>query len=156
MTVRGRALLVPTDKGEKRMNNFTYSYPVKVCFGDGVAKDSLKAELQKYGKNILFAYGGGAIKRVGIYDEIIAVLNECGKSVTEFSGIMSNPTYTKVQEGARLAKENKVDFILAVGGGSVIDAVRSYRRRQSSIRIFGILNTNNTARRLNLSPWERS
>ena len=54
------------------MNNFTYSYPVKVCFGDGVAKDSLKAELQKYGKNILFAYGGGAIKRVGIYDEIIA------------------------------------------------------------------------------------
>ena len=106
------------------MNNFTYSYPVKVCFGDGVAKDSLKAELQKYGKNILFAYGGGAIKRVGIYDEIIAVLNECGKSVTEFSGIMSNPTYTKVQEGARLAKENKVDFILAVGGGSVIDCCK--------------------------------
>ena len=88
------------------MNNFTYSYPVKVCFGDGVAKDSLKAE------------------RVGIYDEIIAVLNECGKSVTEFSGIMSNPTYTKVQEGARLAKENKVDFILAVGGGSVIDCCK--------------------------------
>ncbi len=106
------------------MNNFNYSYPVKVCFGDGVAKDSLKAELKKYGKNVLFAYGGGAIKRVGIYDEIMAVLNECGKVVTEFSGIMSNPTYAKVQEGARLAKENKVDFILAVGGGSVIDCCK--------------------------------
>ena len=109
------------------MNNFTYCYPVKVCFGDGVAKDSLKAELQKYGKNILFAYGGGAIKRVGIYDEIIAVLNECGKSVTEFSGIMSNPTYTKVQEGARLAKENKVDFI-------VVAVNRARKRLQTDIR----------------------
>ena len=106
------------------MNSFTYSYPVKVYLGDGVAKGSLKMELQKSGKNVLLAYGGGAIKRVGIYDEIVAVLKEEGKSVIEFSGIMPNPTYAKVQEGARLAKENKIDFILAVGGGSVIDCCK--------------------------------
>lgn len=106
------------------MNNFTYHYPVKVYFGDGVAKDSLKAELSRRGKNVLLAYGGGAIKRVGIYDEIIAVLKEEGKNIIEFSGIMPNPTYAKVQEGARLAKENNVDFILAVGGGSVIDCCK--------------------------------
>ena len=106
------------------MNSFTYSYPVKVHFGDKVAADSLRTELKKYGRNVLFAYGGGAIKRVGIYDEIIAVLKEADKNIIEFSGIMPNPTYAKVQEGARLAKENKIDFILAVGGGSVIDCCK--------------------------------
>ena len=106
------------------MNSFTYSYPVKVHFGDKVAADSLRTELKKYGRNVLFAYGGGAIKRVGIYDEIIAVLKEADKNIIEFSGIMPNPTYAKVQEGSRLAKENKVDFILAVGGGSVIDCCK--------------------------------
>ena len=106
------------------MNNFTYSYPVKVYFGDGVAKESLKAELRKYGTNVMVAYGGGAIKRVGIYDEIITVLKEAGKNTIEFSGIMPNPTYAKVQEGARMARENKIDFILAVGGGSVIDCCK--------------------------------
>ena len=106
------------------MNSFTYHYPVKVYFGDGVAQKSLKAELRKYGTNVMVAYGGGAIKRVGIYDEIITVLKEAGKNTIEFSGIMPNPTYAKVQEGARLAKENKIDFILAVGGGSVIDCCK--------------------------------
>lgn len=106
------------------MNNFTYSYPVKVCFGDKIAADGLRTELQKYGKNVLFAYGGGAIKRVGIYDAIIAVLKGTGKNIIEFSGVMSNPTYAKVQEGARLAKEKDIDFILAVGGGSVIDCCK--------------------------------
>lgn len=106
------------------MNQFTYSYPVKVYFGESVAKESLAAELGKYGKNMLLAYGGGSVKRVGIYDEIVSVLNEAGKNVTEFSGIMSNPTYTKVQEGAKLARDNKIDFILAVGGGSVIDCCK--------------------------------
>ena len=106
------------------MNQFTYSYPVKVYFGEAVAKESLAAELNKYGKNVLLAYGGGSVKRVGIYDEIISALNEAGKNVTEFSGIMPNPTYAKVQEGAKLARDNKVDFILAVGGGSVIDCCK--------------------------------
>ena len=106
------------------MNSFTYQYPVKVHFGDRIAKDSLTTELKNYGKNIMLAYGGGAIKRVGIYDEIISVLKEAGKNVIEFSGIMPNPTYAKVQEGAEIAKENDVDFILAVGGGSVIDCCK--------------------------------
>lgn len=106
------------------MNTFNYEYPVKVCFGDGIAKTALAAELAKYGKNVVLAYGGGSVKKVGIYDEIIKVLKEAGKNVTEFSGIMSNPTYAKVQEGAKLAKENEIDFILAVGGGSVIDCCK--------------------------------
>ena len=106
------------------MNSFAYQYPVKVRFGDRIAKDSLAEELKNYGKNVLLAYGGGAIKRVGIYDEIISVLKEAGKNVIEFSGIMPNPTYAKVQEGAEIAKENDVDFILAVGGGSVIDCCK--------------------------------
>lgn len=106
------------------MNSFNYEYPVKVCFGDGIAKSALAAELAKYGKNVMFAYGGGSVKKVGIYDEIMEVLKEAGKNITEFSGIMSNPTYEKVQQGATLAKDNNIDFILAVGGGSVIDCCK--------------------------------
>ncbi len=106
------------------MNRFTYRYPVKVYFGEKIAKSSLLAELDKYGKNVLLAYGGGSIKRTGIYDEIISVLCETGKTVTEFSGIMSNPTYKKVQEGVTLVQKNNIDFILAVGGGSVIDCCK--------------------------------
>lgn len=106
------------------MNAFTYQYPVKVYFGEGAAKANLPAELAKVGPNVLLAYGGGAIKRNGIYDELTAILAAAGKRVTEFSGIMSNPTYAKVQEGAALAREKNIDFILAVGGGSVIDCCK--------------------------------
>lgn len=106
------------------MNTFTYKYPVTVYFGEHAAANNLPAELQKVGKNVLLAYGGGSVKKNGILDEIKTLLAEAGKTVTEFSGIMSNPTYAKVQEGARLAKENHVDFILAVGGGSVIDCCK--------------------------------
>ena len=106
------------------MNSFTYSYPVKVYFGEKAAEKNLPAELAKVGPNVLFAYGGGSIKKAGIYDELMGILNAAGKSVFEFSGIMSNPTYEKVQEGARLAKENHIDFVLAVGGGSVIDCCK--------------------------------
>ena len=100
------------------MNAFTYSYPVKVYFGEKAA------ELQKRGKNVLLAYGGGSVKRNGVYDELTGILKAAGKTVTEFTGIMSNPTYAKVREGAKLARENKIDFILAVGGGSVIDCCK--------------------------------
>jgi alcohol dehydrogenase YqhD (iron-dependent ADH family) len=72
----------------------------------------------------MLAYGGGSIKKNGIYEELIDILKDAGKTVTEFSGIMPNPTYTKVQEGAALAKKEKIDFILAVGGGSVIDCCK--------------------------------
>ncbi len=106
------------------MKNFTYTYPTKVYFGEGSTEQSLKSELNRVGKNVMLAYGGGSIKSNGIYDLVIACLKESGKEVTEFSGIMSNPTYNKVQEGARLARENNVEFILAVGGGSVIDCCK--------------------------------
>lgn len=103
------------------MNDFIFSYPIKVYFGKGAAKKALPAEITNY-KKIMLAYGGGSIKKNGIYDEIIELLSD--KEVIEFSGIMSNPTYKKVQEGAKLARKNNVDFILAVGGGSVIDCCK--------------------------------
>jgi alcohol dehydrogenase yqhD len=103
------------------MKDFVFSYPTKVYFGKGAACKALSAELGSY-KRIMLAYGGGSIKNNGIYNEIMDLLSN--KEVIEFSGIMSNPTYAKVQEGAKLAKENNVDFILAVGGGSVIDCCK--------------------------------
>lgn len=106
------------------MNKFTYSYPVKVYFGEKAAAANLSAELAKVGPNVLLAYGGGSIKKNGIYEELTAILEAAGKNVTEFTGIMSNPTYEKVQEGAALAKDKGIDFILAVGGGSVIDCCK--------------------------------
>ena len=106
------------------MNSFTYSYPVKVYFGEKAAEKNLAAELAEVGPNVMLAYGGGSIKKNGIYEELTGILKDAGKTVTEFTGIMSNPTYAKVQEGAALAKEKNIDFILAVGGGSVIDCCK--------------------------------
>ena len=106
------------------MNDFIYSYPTKVYFGQGAAKKALQAELSKVGQTVMLAYGGGSVKRSGVFDEICGLLKEAGKEVVEFSGIMPNPTYKKVQEGATFARKNKVDFILAVGGGSVIDCCK--------------------------------
>ena len=106
------------------MNAFTYSYPVKVYFGQKAADQNLAQELARVGSNVMLAYGGGSIKENGIYEELMNILKEAGKTVTEFSGIMSNPTYRKVQEGAKLAREKQIDFILAVGGGSVIDCCK--------------------------------
>ena len=106
------------------MKDFIFSYPTKVYFGQDALKKAAAEQLAKSGANVMLAYGGGSIKKNGIYDEVMQTLKEYGKNVVEFSGIMSNPTYAKVQEGARLAKENKTDFILAVGGGSVIDCCK--------------------------------
>lgn len=106
------------------MNNFNYSYPTKVYFGTGAAKKTFAAELGKFGKTVMLAYGGGSVKKNGIYDEIRLLLQEAGKNIIEFSGIMPNPTYQKVQEGATLAKKSNVDFIIALGGGSVIDCCK--------------------------------
>lgn len=96
------------------MNPFTYEYPVHVHFGAGSLEKALVSELPKYGKHVLLAYGGGSIKRTGLYDKLKSLLAVAGKEVYDFGGIMSNPTYAKVQEGAKLAREHKVDFILAV------------------------------------------
>ena len=106
------------------MNNFTYQYPVRQHFGKGCAEDALKKEMTRVGKNILLAYGGGSLKRTGLYDKIIGWLHECGKTVVDFGGILPNPTYAKVQEGAKIVREQGIDFILAVGGGSVIDCCK--------------------------------
>ena len=106
------------------MENFVYEYPTKVYFGKGAAKTHLPGILSAYGPNLLLAYGGGSIQKNGIYAEITQILKAAGKTVTEFAGIMSNPTYAKVQEGVQLARDRQVDFILAVGGGSVVDCCK--------------------------------
>ena len=106
------------------MNNFIFQNDTKVYFGKGCVKEYL-AGLTKGAGTVLLAYGGGSIKQNGIYDEITGILNEAGKTIVEFSGIMSNPTYAKVQEGAKLALENHADMILAVGGGSVMDCCKA-------------------------------
>lgn len=106
------------------MNNFIFENKTKVYFGKGGVKEYLGCLLKKYGKTVMLAYGGGSIKHNGVYDEVTGILNAAGKTVVEFSGIMPNPTYAKVQEGAKLAREKGVDLILAVGGGSVSDCCK--------------------------------
>lgn len=106
------------------MNNFIFQNGTKVYFGKGCVKEYL-ACLTRPADTILLAYGGGSIKRNGVYDEITGILKEAGKTIVEFSGIMSNPTYAKVQEGAKLARDNHVDMILAVGGGSTMDCCKA-------------------------------
>lgn len=106
------------------MKDFVYQMPVKVYFGKNSVKRYLKDELKHYGKNIMLAYGQESIKRNGIYDEVIEVLGECGKNIIDFPGISANPTYEKVLDGIKLYKENNVDLILAIGGGSVIDCCK--------------------------------
>ena len=106
------------------MNDFIYEYKTKNYFGEGCVAKYLKAVLEKYGKNVMLAYGGGSVKKNGVYEEITEILKKAEKRVTEFDGIMSNPTYRKVQEGAALAKEKEIDLIVAVGGGSVLDCCK--------------------------------
>ena len=106
------------------MNNFIFENKTRVYFGKGGVKENLGGLLKKYGQTVMLAYGGGSIKRNGVYDEVMGILHDAGKTVVEFSGIMPNPTYAKVQAGAKLARENHVDLILAVGGGSVSDCCK--------------------------------
>ena len=106
------------------MNNFIFENKTKVYFGKDGVKEQLSGLLKQYGNTVMLAYGGGSIKRNGIYDEVSGILHEAGKTVVEFGGIMPNPTYAKVQEGAKLAREKQVDLILAVGGGSVSDCCK--------------------------------
>lgn len=106
------------------MQKFVYEYATKVYFGEGAAKEHLAAAVSGYGERVMLAYGGGSVKKNGVYDEVKQILEAAGKKVTDFNEIMSNPTYAKVQEGANLAKKENIDFILAVGGGSVIDCCK--------------------------------
>lgn len=102
------------------LGNFTYCNPTKLYFGDK-SLENLKNELPKYGKNVVLVYGGGSIKKNGVYDEVIEILKNCGKNVAEISGVMPNPTLAKLYEGVEIARAHNADFILAVGGGSVCD-----------------------------------
>lgn len=106
------------------LGSFEYCNPTKLYFGDDSLK-YLNDELKKYGSRVLLIYGGGSIKKNGIYDEVIQILNENNKEVSEVSGVMPNPTLDKLYEGIKLARENQIDFILAVGGGSVCDYAKA-------------------------------
>ena len=102
------------------LGNFAYSNPTRLYFGEN-ALGFLSQELKNYGPNVMLTYGGGSIKKSGLYDEIVKILKDSGKTITELPGVMSNPTHVKLLEGAKLARENNIDLILAVGGGSVCD-----------------------------------
>lgn len=106
------------------MNNFIFENSTKVIFGQGCVKEYLACKVKPC-QTILLAYGGGSIQKNGIYQEVTSILENAGKTVVEFSGIQPNPTYAKVLEGAKLAREHNVDMILAVGGGSVMDCAKA-------------------------------
>ena len=106
------------------LGNFIYSNPTKLYFGDEAQKNLVEA-LSGFGKKVMLTYGGGSIKRNGVYDDVITALTAAGKEVVELSGVMPNPTVDKLIEGCKVARENNVDFILAVGGGSTIDYAKA-------------------------------
>ena len=106
------------------LGNFTYCNPTKLYFGEE-SLDSLNTELSKYGNNVVLIYGNGSIKRNGIYDSVISILKKQGKNIAEISGVMPNPTLEKLYEGIEIARKHQVDFILAVGGGSVCDYAKA-------------------------------
>ena len=107
------------------MNNFIFENSTKVFFGKGCVKEYLCCLTKAYGDTVMLCYGGGSIKKNGIYDEVTNILEAAGKTVVEFSGIMANPTYAKVLEGAKLAKKNDVSLLLGIGGGSVMDCCKA-------------------------------
>ncbi len=102
------------------LGNFSYCNPTKLYFGETSLK-YLNRELPKYGPNVVIAYGGGSIKKNGIYDQVMDILKENKKNIAEISGIMPNPTLDKLYEGVKIARDHKANLILAVGGGSVCD-----------------------------------
>ena len=106
------------------MNNFIYENKTKVYFGQGCVKEFLTC-LVKDCDTVMMAYGQGSVKRNGIYDEVLNILMKAGKNIVEFPGIMPNPTYGKVMEGVRLAREGQVQMILGIGGGSVMDCAKA-------------------------------
>ena len=113
------------DKGEHDMlGNFTYCNPTKLHFGPN-AMDALAGELTHYGPKVQLIYGGGSIKKNGIYDQVVAILKAAGKEVFEDPGVMPNPTVEKLYEGCKIARENDVDLLLAVGGGSCCDYAKA-------------------------------
>ena len=109
------------------LGNFSYCNPTKLYFGDK-SLQYLNTELPKYGKNVVLIYGGGSIKKNGIYDDVIRILKDNDKNVAEISGVMPNPTLPKLYEGIEIARNHQVDFLLAVGGGLVAVGLRGTDR----------------------------
>ena len=106
------------------LGDFCYYNPTRLYFGEN-SLDNLKAEMDKCGENILLVYGGGSVKRTGLYQKVVAVFKECGKNITEDGGVMPNPTVKKLYGGIEIARASKPDFVLAVGGGSVCDYTKA-------------------------------
>ncbi|TKC13824.1 iron-containing alcohol dehydrogenase [Robertmurraya kyonggiensis] len=106
------------------MKNFTYYNPTKLIFGKGQL-EQLKTELPQYGKKVLLVYGGGSIKRNGLYDEVVSLLKELDVTLFEVSGVEPNPRISTVRKGVDICKSEGIEFILAVGGGSVIDCTKA-------------------------------
>lgn len=106
------------------LGNFSYCNPTKLYFGDESLK-YLSTELPKYGNNVVLIYGGGSVKKNGIYDEVLEILKANGKNVAEIPGVMPNPTLEKLYEGVKIARDHHVDLLLAVGGGSVCDYAKA-------------------------------
>ena len=106
------------------LGNFSFCNPVKLYFGDE-SLNYLNTELPKYGDNVVLIYGGGSVKKNGIYDDVIRILKENGKHVAEISGVMPNPTVDKLYEGVEIARKHQADLLLAVGGGSVCDYAKA-------------------------------
>ena len=106
------------------LGNFIYSNPTKIFFGEESVKNLTEA-LKPFGNKVLLTYGGGSIKRNGVYEDVIAALNAAGKEIVELPGVMPNPTLAKLREGVAVARVNNIDFILAVGGGSTIDYAKA-------------------------------
>lgn len=106
------------------LGNFSFCNPTKLYFGDE-SLNYLSGELSKYGKNVVLIYGGGSIKKNGIYDEVVRILNSSGKNVAEIPGVMPNPTVDKLYEGIEIARKHQADLLLAVGGGSVCDYAKA-------------------------------
>ena len=106
------------------LGNFSYKNATKLYFGEDSLR-FLNDELPKYGETVQLIYGGGSVKKNGIYDAVVGILRENGKTIVEDAGVMPNPTADKLREGARIARENKIDLLLAVGGGSCCDYAKA-------------------------------
>lgn len=106
------------------LGNFSFCNPTKLYFGEE-SLNALNTELPKYGKQVVLIYGGGSIKKNGIYDEVMQMLQHNGKQVAEIAGVMPNPTIDKLYEGVEIARKHQADLLLAVGGGSVCDYAKA-------------------------------
>lgn len=136
------------------MRPFVFHNPTRLIFGKGKLS-ALKEEVSKYGKNVLLVYGGGSIKRSGLYDQVLSLLKEAGASVTELAGVEPNPRLSTVHKGVSLCREHSIDLILAVGGGASLTAPRRLPSEPNTTGICGISSSARLPRkeRFRLAPY---